>query len=341
MEQKPIIAITTGDPCGIGAEITVKALGEEAVYAVARPLVISDARLIEQAIAICGSDLEVNAVHNPAEGKYTYGVIDVLDLKNFPLEDQKFGQVVKEAGRASYEFIEKAVQLALAGKIDGITTGPIHKEAINLAGYRYAGHTEILADLTNTPKVCMMLTDGHMRISHVTTHIPMAEVKDRITTERILDVIRLTHDALIKMNVEKPKIAVAGYNPHSGEGGLFGDEEAKYIIPAIEQAVKENLDVEGPVPPDTVFVKMMGKLYDAVVAMYHDQGHIPIKLVGFKQRKDGTMSSMSGVNVTLGLPIIRTSVDHGTAFGKAGKGTASPESMLDALKLAALMASNK
>ena len=221
MVQKPIIAITTGDPCGIGAEITVKALGEEAVYAVARPLVISDARLIEQAIAICGSDLEVNAVHNPAEGKYTYGVIDVLDLKNFPLEDQKFGQVVKEAGRASYEFIEKAVQLALAGKIDGITTGPIHKEAINLAGYRYAGHTEILADLTNTPKVCMMLTDGHMRISHVTTHIPMAESASCF--ERIL-VIRPTHD-LIKMNGEAED-AVA-YNPHSGE---FWGEEAKYIL---------------------------------------------------------------------------------------------------------------
>jgi 4-hydroxythreonine-4-phosphate dehydrogenase len=341
MQHRPIVAITTGDPCGIGAEISVKSLNVEEIYRIAKPLIISDAKLVQQAIEIAKLDININVISMPEEGLYSYGTIDVLDLNNYEMSSQRWGNVTKESGKVSYEFIESAIKLAMEGRIDAVATGPIHKEAINLAGFKYAGHTEIFASLTGTKKVCMMLTDGHMRVSHVTTHIPMSKAKDLITVSRVYDVINLTKEALEKMGIENPKIAVAGYNPHAGEGGLFGDEEIVSISPAIQRAVRDGINVDGPIPPDTVFVKMMGKQYDAVVAMYHDQGHIPMKLAGFKQDKDGLMSSMSGVNLTLGLPIIRTSVDHGTAFGKAGKGTANYDSMIDALKLAALMAKEK
>lgn len=341
MQYRPIVAITNGDPCGIGAEIIVKSLNYKDIYEVSKPLIISDYKLIYQALSISGMNLKLNCITDPEEGIYSYGTLDILDLNNYDMATQRWGQVTKESGKASFEFIEKSIELALKKKIDAVTTGPIHKEAINNSGYHYAGHTEIFADLTSSKRVCMLLTDKHMRVSHVTTHLPMAKVMNLITTDRIHQVIKLTDDAVRKMGIESPKIAVAGYNPHAGEGGLFGNEEIKYILPAIDLASEEGIDVDGPIPPDTVFVKMMGRQYDAVVAMYHDQGHIPMKLAGFKQDKDGKMSSMSGVNVTLGLPIIRTSVDHGVAFGKAGKGTANHESMVDAIKLAALMANKK
>jgi len=245
-------------------------------------------------------------------------------------------------GKAAVEYIQKAVALALEGRVTAIVTAPIHKEAINKAGFHYAGHTELLAQLTNTKEYAMLLAHGPFRVSHVTTHTSMRKACDRIKKDRVLTVIRLTYEVLKQLGIENPRIGVAGLNPHSGEDGLFGDEEKNEITPAIEEAKNKGWNVEGPVPPDTVFSKLRGKLYDAVVAMYHDQGHIAVKLVGFSMKAGGSeWTKMSGVNVTLGLPIIRTSVDHGVAFGKAGEGRANPQSMVDAVKLAIQLGKQK
>jgi 4-hydroxythreonine-4-phosphate dehydrogenase len=342
IETKPTIAITVGDPCGIGPEITAKALSLPEIYDKCNPIVISDANVMRQAVDIAKVDLKINPVKNLDDCKYELGTIDVFNLKNVDVEQIQFGKVTKLGGESSFQYIVKGINLALEGKVDAVTTGPIHKKAINLAGHQYSGHTEIFADYTKTKDYCMMLVDRNFRVSHVTTHVSLRQVPDLVKKERVLRVIQLTDEALRKMNFKEPRIAVAGLNPHSGEEGLFGREEIEEIEPAVKEAKLLGIDAEGPVPPDTVFVKMRGGQYDAVVAMYHDQGHIPTKLVGFKyDDKLSKWGSLSGVNTTLGLPIIRTSVDHGVAFGKAGKGTANPESMIDAIKLAAIMASGK
>lgn len=342
MLRKPIIAITIGDPCGIGPEITVKALDIAEMYESCSPMVIGDADVMRQAVEIAKADIKINAVDTLDACKYQYGEIDVLDLKNVDLKQLKFGEVTQLGGEASFQYIVKGIKLALQGKVDAVTTGPIHKKAINLAGHKYSGHTEIFADYTETKDYCMMLVDKDFRVSHVTTHVAFRQVPDLIKKARVLKVIQLTNEALTKMGIEKPRIAVSGLNPHSGEEGMFGREEIEEISPAIEEACFTGIKADGPVPPDTVFVKLRGGQYDAAVAMYHDQGHIPTKLVGFKyDDRSGKWGSLSGVNTTLGLPIIRTSVDHGVAFGKAGKGTANPESMIDAINLAAVMASGK
>ncbi|GFN21702.1 MAG: 4-hydroxythreonine-4-phosphate dehydrogenase PdxA [Thermoanaerobacteraceae bacterium] len=336
---RPIIAITVGDPCGIGPEITAKALALAEIYERCRPLVVGDAGLMCEAARIAGVKLEVRPVEHPAQGRYEYGVMDVLDLQNVDLSRLEYGKVTSLGGEASFQYIAKAIELALAGEVDAVTTGPIHKEAINLAGHHYAGHTEIFADLTKTKDYCMMLIDKNFRVSHVTTHVALSQVPSLVTKERVLKVIELTHEALLRMGIAQPRIAVSGLNPHAGDGGLFGREEIEEIGPAVEEACRKGMAVDGPLSPDTVFVKLQGGQYDAVVAMYHDQGHIPTKIVGFRyDNATGTWGSVAGINVTLGLPIIRTSVDHGTAFGKAGKGTANPESMVDAIKLAADLA---
>ncbi|MCG1013091.1 4-hydroxythreonine-4-phosphate dehydrogenase PdxA [Tepidanaerobacter sp. GT38] len=341
-KTKPVIAITVGDPCGIGPEITAKALSNAEIYDMCCPVAISDADVMRQAVEIAKVNLKINSVENLEDCKYEYGTIDVLNIKNVDVEEIQFGKVTKMGGEASFQYIVKGIQLALEGKVDAVTTGPIHKKAINLAGHEYSGHTEIFADYTKTKDYCMMLVDGDFRVSHVTTHVSFRQVPDLVKKARVLKVIELTNEALIKMGIKQPRIAVAGLNPHSGEEGLFGREEIEEIEPAIKEANQIGIQAEGPVPPDTVFVKMRGGQYDAVVAMYHDQGHIPTKLVGFKyDDKLGKWGSVAGVNTTLGLPIIRTSVDHGVAFGKAGKGTANPESMIDAIKLAAVMAGGK
>jgi 4-hydroxythreonine-4-phosphate dehydrogenase len=257
-----------------------------------------------------------------------------LDLGNVDLGRLVRGRVDPMAGKAAYEYVARAVDLALAGEIDAVVTAPLNKEALNAAGYHFAGHTEILAHLCQVRDVAMMLVSGGLRVSHVSTHVSLREACDRVKKERVLRVILLTDEALRRMGIASPRIAVAGLNPHASDGGLFGTEEAEEIAPAVQEAQARGLQVEGPLPPDTVFYRAVkgheiGRSpFDAVVAMYHDQGHIPIKLLGL----------FDGVNVTLGLPIIRTSVDHGTAFGKAGKGTASPVSMIAALKLAVQMA---
>ncbi|KUO61732.1 MAG: 4-hydroxythreonine-4-phosphate dehydrogenase [Gracilibacter sp. BRH_c7a] len=339
LKRRPIIAISVGDPAGIGPEITAKTLALDNIYSQSCPLVIADAELMKRAIQIAGACLEINIVQKPEDGIYTQGCIDILDIPNVDLSQLEYGKISSLGGEASFQYIRKAIELALAKKVDAVTTGPIHKEAINSAGHCYAGHTEIFADLTNTKDYCMMLIDKKFRVSHVTTHVSLRDIPSLVTKERVLKVIDLTHKALVKMGIPIPRIAVSGLNPHAGDGGLFGFEEIEQIEPAVKDAKEQGIDVTGPISPDTVFVKLHGGQYDAVVAMYHDQGHIPAKVIGFKyEDSTGTLASVAGINVTLGLPIIRTSVDHGVAFDQAWKGVANPESMMDALILASFLA---
>jgi 4-hydroxythreonine-4-phosphate dehydrogenase len=238
--------------------------------------------------------------------------------------------------------VEKVIALALAGEIDGTITGPINKEAINLAGHHYSGHTEIYAHLTGTDRYSMLLAGEGLRVVHVSTHVSLREACDLVKKERVLEVIRLADVACKQLGILSPKIGVAGLNPHASENGMFGREEIEEITPAIEEAKLQGIDADGPVPPDSLFSKAKGGWYDIAVVMYHDQGHIPLKTVGFVWDKDaGKWSSISGVNITLGLPIVRSSVDHGTAFGKAGKGTASEMSLIHAIEYGAMLASNR
>jgi len=338
---KPIVGITMGDAAGVGPEIIVKALSLSEIYDICRPLVIGDAKAIKQAVEIVGARVLVNSICDPKEAKFEYGSIDVFDVENIDLAELKMGRVSAMAGRAAVEYIEKAVRLAMEGGIDAIATAPISKESINKAGCNFAGHTELLAHLTGTEDYAMMLVEGPLKVTHVSTHVPLRKACDLAKKERVYKVIKLTHAALRSMGMKEPRIAVAGLNPHSGEGRLFGSEEAEEIRPAVEQARRDGMKVEGPIPPDTVYVKARGGAYDVVVAMYHDQGHIPVKLLGLEWNEEQKRwVSVSGVNITLGLPLIRTSVDHGTAFGKAGKGTANPESMIEAIRFASEMAKN-
>jgi 4-phospho-D-threonate 3-dehydrogenase / 4-phospho-D-erythronate 3-dehydrogenase len=270
---------------------------------------------------------------------FNFGTIDVLDLQRLPLAQVRHKEVTAGQGGASFAYVAKLIELAMADEIDATVTGPINKAAINAAGHHYAGHTEIYADLTQTRNYSMMLSEGNFRVAHVSTHVSLREACERVKKERVLNVIRLAHHALRQLGIQAPKIGVAGLNPHCGEGGLFGNEDDQEIAPAVAAARAEQIAADGPLPADTVFSKMRGGMYDLVVVMYHDQGHIPTKLMGFQyDDQTGIWGQMAGVNVTLGLPIIRVSVDHGTAFGKAGEGRANPQSMIEALKLAAQLA---
>lgn len=333
--RKPVLGITMGDAAGVGPEITVMTLSREDVRQICNPVVIGDAGTMKEAARIVGSSHTIAALKSVEAAQFPNGVIEVLDLENIDLTKLTRGTVDTMAGKAAYDCVARAVRLALEDQIDAVVTAPLNKEAMNSAGFRYSGHTEILADLCECPDVAMMLVAGQLRVSHVTTHVSLREACDLVKKDRIISVIELTEAAVKRMGVEKPSIAVAGLNPHAGEGGLFGREESEEIDPAVREARQLGYDVIGPMPPDTVFFRALrGKEigrgeFDAVVAMYHDQGHIPIKLLGF----------FDGVNVTLGLPIIRTSVDHGTVFGKAGKGTANPASLIEAVRLAAKMVS--
>ena len=328
-----------GDPAGIGPEICAKALSLEALYRIARPIVVGDAHILSDALRFCGLELAVNACREVGEARFAFGAIDVFDLKNLPFERLRHKQVTAEQGRASFEYVAKVIELAMSGQIDATVTGPINKAAINAAGFHYAGHTEIYADLTRTQDYAMMLAEGDFRVAHVSTHVSLRQACERVKKARVLAVIRLAHAALRQLGIDAPRIAVAGLNPHCGEGGLFGDEDDREILPAVAAARADGIAAEGPMPADTVFSKMRGGMFDLVVVMYHDQGHIPTKLMGFQyDDKTGTWGQMAGVNVTLGLPVIRVSVDHGTAFGKAGEGRANPQSMVEAIKLAARLA---
>jgi 4-hydroxythreonine-4-phosphate dehydrogenase len=336
MKNKPLIGISVGDPGGIGSEVTTKALAVKDIYDISRPLVVSDFGLMMDAVKVSGVQLKLNRIDSDhiESGRYEYGTIDVLDMNNVDISRHVYKKVLAENGKSAFEYIKKVIELAMTGKIDATVTGPIHKEALNLAGFHYAGHTEIYSELTNTKDYVMMLVDDNFRIAHVSTHVSLRKACDLAKKDRILKVIELTKDMLGCLDVDNPKIAVAGLNPHAGEGGLFGDEEEKEITPAIESAKRLGINAQGPFPPDTIFSRAKGGEFDAVIAMYHDQGHVALKTAGFIYDKDGRWSSISGVNVTLGLPIIRTSVDHGVAFDKAGDGIANPQSMIQAIKLA-------
>lgn len=338
--KRHYVAITMGDAAGIGPEITVKVLNNPRIYETCIPVVIGDEAPLADAIRFCNFDLKLNRITDCAEAKGEYGYIDYINLGLLKMGDWSYKTVCASSGEAAFQYIIKGIALAMDRKVDAVVTGPINKEAINLAGHHYSGHTEIFADYTNTSDYGMLLISKSLRVIHVTTHMSMRDACDRIREhpERVETVIRLADDAMRQLNIDKPRIAVAGLNAHSSENGLFGDEECKSIIPAIEKCKSDGLNVDGPIPPDTVFVKAMAGQYDVVVAMYHDQGHIPLKLSGFKMDyTTNRYTSMSGVNASIGLPIIRTSVDHGTAFGKAGEGRANEESLADAIDVAVVM----
>jgi 4-hydroxythreonine-4-phosphate dehydrogenase len=338
-DKRPILGITIGDPGGIGPEITAKALNEKKIYERSRPVVVGDYRVMKDVLRFTDLTLTLNPIGNVQDARGVHGILDILDLKNMPLDCLRYKQVTSEQGRASFEYVAKVIELAMGKEIDGTVTGPINKAAIHAAGHRYAGHTEIYATLTDTRDYSMMLTHGSFRVTHVSTHVSLREACDRVKKDRVMRVIDLTWDALKNFGVSRPRIGVAGLNPHCGEGGMFGQEDDAEILPAVESGRRKGYDVEGPIPADTVFSKMKGGMYDAVVVMYHDQGHIPMKFLGFQyDEKTGQWGEMSGVNITLGLPIIRTSVDHGTAFGKAGEGRANPQSMIEAIQLGAMLA---
>ncbi|MDA8217236.1 MAG: 4-hydroxythreonine-4-phosphate dehydrogenase PdxA [Dehalococcoidales bacterium] len=323
-DNRPLLAITVGDPAGVGPEITVKALTWEEVYRLCRPLVVGDEGVIRKALEICGKDLKINVVSGPAEGKYELGTLDLIDLKNMDVAKLEYGKVNPMCGRAAVDYVRKGITMALAGEVDGIVTGPLNKESMNLGGYHYAGHTEILGEMTGTKEFAMMLVAGNLRIVHVSTHVSLRQAIERCKKPRVLATIHLAYNAARELGIENPRVAVAGLNPHAGEGGLFGNEDTEEILPAIEEARKEGIDASGPHPPDTVFWRAMKGRFDAIVAQYHDQGHIAAKVAAFE----------TGVNTTLGLPIIRTSVDHGTFFRQAGVGTANEESLICAIRVA-------
>ena len=338
----PVLAISMGDPAGIGAEIAVKALSTHTWEGRCVPVVVGDTAAIEDAIRFTGCECAIHTIRDTGEAKGEDGTIELIDLGLLSPGSWAYKETSVLAGNAAFSYVKKAAELAMAGKADALVTGPINKESINMAGFHYSGHTEILADLTHTKNYAMLLTGGNLRVIHVSTHVSMRQACDRVTKERVHTVICLAQEALNLLGLPKGKIGVAGFNAHCSENGLFGDEEARAIIPAIQRAQSEGINVEGPVPPDTVFVKATAGQYDMVVAMYHDQGHIPMKLAGFKlDLATNKYTAMTGVNSTIGLPIIRTSVDHGTAFGKAGEGRANEESLVDAMEMAIQMANHK
>lgn len=335
----PILAITLGDPCGAGPEIAVKTCANKYIYEICRPLIIGDTAVVLQALKFTGLEktLNIHTVNHVEDACFSYGTIDVYDVCAIDnVCDLNIGTANKLGGYAAFQYVKTAIELAMKGVVDGTVTNAISKEAINLAGYHYSGHTEIYSDITDTKKYCMMLAHEDFRVVHVSTHVSLREACDRCKKERISDVIELAHQACVSMGIINPRIAVAGLNPHCGENGMFGDEEIKEIIPAIELAKEKGYNVTGPCPPDTVFSQAIGGWYDIVVCMYHDQGHIPTKVQGFVyDREKQQWNAVAGVNITLGLPVVRTSVDHGTAFDHAGKGDANEISLVNAIEYGA------
>lgn len=333
MENERIrVAITMGDPAGIGPEIIIKALSHVEVYQKCVPVVIGDYEALADAVAFCNSPVELNEVKDVTEGKGEFGKIDFLNLGYLKKGSWEYKKNSALCGDASFQYVVKGIQVAMQGKVSAVITAPISKESLNMAGHAYSGHTEIFADYTETKDFAMLLASKQLRVIHVSTHVSLREACDRVKKERVLKVIKLAQEGMRQLGYSDPKIAVAGLNPHCSENGLFGTEEEKEILPAIQEARALGIDVYGPESPDTVFVKCQAGQYDIVVAMYHDQGHIPLKLSGFQYNLiEDKYESVSGINCTIGLPIVRTSVDHGTAFGKAGEGRANEESMLDAI----------
>ena len=336
--QLPLLGVTMGDPAGVGPEIIARALLEDAVRRSSRSFVVGDADVMRAAAALLPAPPPVRAVAAVEECRWEgRPEIQCLDLGNVEAALPR-AVVSAGAGRAAYAYIETAVKLARDHRIDAIVTAPINKEALAAAGIPHAGHTEILASLSGTRDFAMLLMGKDLRVIHVTTHVALRRVPDLVTRERVLRTIRLANRSMRDMGIAAPRIAVAGLNPHAGEDGLFGDEEKVAIGPAIAEARAEGLSVFGPLPADTLFSRARGGEFDVVVAMYHDQGHVPVKTLGFSyDEATGTWTGLSGVNVTVGLPFLRVSVDHGTAFDRAWKGIANHQSMVEAIEVAVAM----
>ena len=330
--NKPVVGITMGDPAGIGPEISLMAYTDKSIAHINK-VIIGNIAILKKVARRAGISVgEFREIKDMDECVFLAGKgIDVIDIPFANLGDLQPGKVQAIAGDAAFKYLTKGIEMALAGEIDGIATAPLNKEALHLAGHLYPGHTEILAHYTGTKDYAMLLYDEQLKVIHVTTHISLKEVVETLNKDRIYTVIKIAHNTLRELGYQKPRIAVAGLNPHAGEGGLFGDEEEREIIPAVERAKADGIQVLGPIPPDTVFLKGKNGEYDIIVAMYHDQGHIPIKLLGFH----------TGVNITAGLPIIRTSVDHGTAFGRAWEGRAHSGSMIRAIFLCGKLAEGR
>jgi 4-hydroxythreonine-4-phosphate dehydrogenase len=336
--RTPLLGITMGDPAGVGPEITARALERDDVRAACRPIVIGDLGVMAATLELLKSPLRLHAVERVDECAFDAGTIECLDLANVDVATLPRAAVSAAAGRAAYEYIERGVRLCQSGAIDGIVTAPVNKEALAAAHVRHSGHTEILAELSGTVDFAMLLMGKDLRVIHVTTHVALRRVPDLVTRERVGRVIALAQQTMRFLGVARPKIAVCGLNPHAGEEGLFGDEEQRAIIPAVTAAREAGLDVYGPLPADTLFSRARGGEFDIVVAMYHDQGHVPVKTLGFNyDEATRTWTGLSGVNVTVGLPFLRVSVDHGTAFDRAWQGIANPESMVEALDVAVRM----
>jgi 4-phospho-D-threonate 3-dehydrogenase / 4-phospho-D-erythronate 3-dehydrogenase len=324
----PFVAVTMGDGAGVGPEVVVGALVEPEIAALCRPVVIGDAARLRAAAQVLGVDADVVAVHSIEDAVFTPGRVNVIDLGLLPA-DLPWGRLSPVAGHAAYEYIRVASELAMEGRVQAICTAPLNKEALHAGGHVFPGHTELLAHLTGTEEVSMMLNSPRIRVIHVTTHIGLLDAVAKIEPGLVERTVRRGHEALLRAGIPNPRIAVCGINPHAGENGLFGyGEEEEKIVPAIERLQADGIDARGPLPADTVFFVAGRGDYDLVVAMYHDQGHGPVKVLGIE----------AGVNITVGLPVIRTSVDHGTAFDIAGTGKVEVGSMIEALRQAAQMA---
>lgn len=342
MKPKMRIAITMGDPAGIGPEVVVKALSNKRIYEKCIPIVIGDYEALQDAIQFSKLNLVLLEIKAPEDAQGRYGVIELINLNYLKQGSWNYKENSILCGEAAFQYVIKSITYAKEKVVSAVITAPISKESINMAGHFYNGHTEIFAEYTHTKDYAMLLASGNLRVIHVTTHCALIEACRLIRKERVLTVIRLANKACKMLGIGKPKIGVAGLNPHCSENGLFGTEEDSEIIPAIRTAQNEGIDVQGPESPDTVFVKCKAGIYDIVVAMYHDQGHIPLKLNSFQwDAAEGRYSSVRGINTTIGLPIIRVSVDHGTAFGKAGEGRANADSMIEAIEVGLTMAENK
>jgi 4-hydroxythreonine-4-phosphate dehydrogenase len=328
---RPLLGITMGDPCGVGGEVIAKALSQADTYEVCRPLVIGHPEILRANLEFADRDLAIREVTSPEDAAFEWPTVDVLSPCEVDLAQIRVGEVCPEAGRAAVAWVVTGIELAMSERIDGIVTAPLNKEAMNLAGHHYAGHTELLAERTGGHDVRLMLASDRLNVAHVTGHVALADVSSRLTEGLVFDTIALLRQALVDMDRPDPRIAVCGVNPHAGEAGLFGQEDTDVILPAADRARAGGWKVEGPLPADTVFFKAYDGLFDGVVAMYHDQGHGPVKLVAFDE----------AVNVTLGLPIVRVSVDHGTAFDIAGKGIAKVDNLLRTIRLGAKLAGKR
>ncbi|MBU0973497.1 MAG: 4-hydroxythreonine-4-phosphate dehydrogenase PdxA [Proteobacteria bacterium] len=332
IQKRPVIGISMGDPAGVGPEIIVKALGNPQIHAVCNPIVIGDTAILKRALKLLSNPLSLLSIAGPADHSEDPKTICVIEGSRLSETAANLSVPTAETGTAMQEYILTGVDLAQNNTIDGLVTCPITKTGLKIAGSRFHGHTELIADKTGTREFAMMLAGNRLKVVLVTIHIPLCQVAESLTIEKITQTIRLTRDALVhRFGISSPKLAVAGLNPHAGENAMFGNEEEKIIAPAVALAREQGFPVKGPLPPDTVFFQAVNGNYDAVICMYHDQGLIPFKLIHFKD----------GVNTTLGLPIIRTSVDHGTAYDIAWKGLADPTSLMEAIYMAAFQAKNQ